>query len=173
MNPIFDTAVQSLSARVLSHFETPLAPAFLRYPDFSCGVQRNSTRAVEGFLMGGLPLGRFVLSMPDIMTVQKRLDKGVGGLYLVRTLTEGQMTKHPLKIVGEVQMKKIQHDMTVLRRTNERLLSDRAKLVSLLRDANKFWREGTSANPAAIIGDTDEPLSHRARALLRELGESV
>lgn len=48
----------SLSASVLSHLETPCLPAFLRYPAFSCGVQRNSTRAVAGFLRGGLPRGR-------------------------------------------------------------------------------------------------------------------
>ena len=75
-NPAFETtADQSLSARVLSHFETPCRPAFLRYPDFSCGVQRNSTRAVAGFLMGGLPLGSLGLSIADIMPVQIILDK--------------------------------------------------------------------------------------------------
>ena len=46
----------ALSAMPLSHLETPWRPALLLYPDFSCGVQRNSTRAVAGFLMGGLPL---------------------------------------------------------------------------------------------------------------------
>ena len=53
------------SASLLSHLETPGLPAFLRYALFSCGVQRNSTRAVDGFLMGGLPLGRLGLSMPN------------------------------------------------------------------------------------------------------------
>ena len=66
---------QSLSAKALSHFETPCLPAFLRYPDFSFGVQRNSTRAVAGFLMGGLPLGLLGLSIAHIMPVQKILDK--------------------------------------------------------------------------------------------------
>jgi hypothetical protein len=66
---------QASSASVLSHFETPLAPAFLLYPAFSCGVQRNSTRAVEGFLMGGLPRGRLGGVMVDIVPVQIMLDK--------------------------------------------------------------------------------------------------
>ena len=48
---------QDLSASSLSHAERPFGLAFLRYPAFSCGVQRKPTRAVEGFLMGGLPLG--------------------------------------------------------------------------------------------------------------------
>ena len=65
----------------------------------------------------------------------------------------------PLKIAGEVQMKKIQHDMTVLRRTNERLLSDRAKLVAELR-----WYLTGKGQP-----DFD---GERGRALLRELGEA-
>ena len=52
----------------------------------------------------------------------------------------------------------------------ERLMAERAELVALLRDANRFWREGTSANPAAVIGDTDDSLSQRARALLTKLG---
>lgn len=51
------------SASFLSHVETPSGLAFLRYSRFSCGVQRTSTRAVAGFLMGGLPLGRLGLSM--------------------------------------------------------------------------------------------------------------
>lgn len=49
-----------LSASVLSHLETPCGPAFLVYPAFSWGVQRKPTRAVAGFLMRGLPLGRLV-----------------------------------------------------------------------------------------------------------------
>src|SRR3990167_5399272 len=49
----------ALSASPLSHAERPLGLAFLLYPAFSCGVQRNSTRAVEGFFRGGLPLPRF------------------------------------------------------------------------------------------------------------------
>jgi len=53
----------TLSASALSHAETPCFPAFLQYPAFSCDVQRNSTRAVEGFLIGGLPRGRLGLSM--------------------------------------------------------------------------------------------------------------
>lgn len=47
-------------------------------------------------------------------------------------------TTHPLKIVGEVQMKALSHDMGVLRRDNE-LLREQAKellaaLKNLLRD---------------------------------------
>jgi hypothetical protein len=48
----------ALSASSLSHAETPFGLAFRLYSRFSCGVQRNSTRAVAGFLRGGLPLGR-------------------------------------------------------------------------------------------------------------------
>jgi hypothetical protein len=65
----------ALSASSLSHLETPCLPAFLLYPAFSCGVQRNSTRAVAGFLRGGLPLGRLGFSMVDILPVQIILDK--------------------------------------------------------------------------------------------------
>ena len=55
--PSFGWNSQALSASSLSHAERPLGLAFLLYPAFSCGVQRKPTRAVEGFLMGGLPLG--------------------------------------------------------------------------------------------------------------------
>lgn len=61
-------ARQALSARALSHVETPKGRAFLRYSRFSCGVQRTSTRAVAGFLMGGLPLGRLGLSIGELCT---------------------------------------------------------------------------------------------------------
>ena len=71
----FGRAGIQVSASFLSHLETPCFPAFLRYPAFSCGVQRNSTRAVAGFFMGGLPLGRLGLSMPDIVPVQIIIDK--------------------------------------------------------------------------------------------------
>ena len=75
------------SASLLSHAETPRFQAFLRYPDFSCGVQRNSTRDVEGFWMGGLPsLG---LVMAGIMPVQIVLDKGTRQVFTVRTLNRG------------------------------------------------------------------------------------
>ena len=57
LSPSFGRTIQALSASSLSHAERPLGLAFLRYPAFSCGVQRKPTRAVEGFLMGGLPLG--------------------------------------------------------------------------------------------------------------------
>ena len=53
-----DGNAQALSASSLSHAETPLGLAFLRYAAFSCGVQRKPTRSVAGFLRGGLPLGR-------------------------------------------------------------------------------------------------------------------
>lgn len=55
----------ALSASPLSHAERPAGLAFLRYPAFSCGVQRKRTTAVAGFLMGGLPLGRLG-SMPRL-----------------------------------------------------------------------------------------------------------
>jgi hypothetical protein len=48
----------ALSARSFSQADMPLGLAFRLYSRFSCGVQRNSTRAVAGFLRGGLPLGR-------------------------------------------------------------------------------------------------------------------
>jgi hypothetical protein len=85
----FGRVSQALSASPLSHAERPLGRAFLLYPAFSCGVQRNSTRAVEGFLMWGLPLGRLGLSMVDILPVQKVLDNPLEGVYSVRTLNEG------------------------------------------------------------------------------------
>lgn len=82
----------ALSASPLSHAETPRGLAFFLYPAFSCGVQRNSTRAVAGFLMGGLPLGRLGLSILDILPVQIILDKRHNPLYSVRTLnTEADM----------------------------------------------------------------------------------
>jgi hypothetical protein len=81
---------QALSASPLSHAERPLGLAFLLYPAFSCGVQRNSTRAVDGFLMGGLP--RFGLSIGVIVRTQISLDKRLDPLYSVRTVNqEGQM----------------------------------------------------------------------------------
>lgn len=75
----------ALSASPLSHAESPCGLAFLRYPDFSCGVQRKRTTAVAGFLMGGLPLGRLV-SMPCIMWLQIIVDKPSLLLFNVATL---------------------------------------------------------------------------------------
>jgi hypothetical protein len=48
--------------------ERPCLPDFLRYPAFSCGVQRNSTRAVAGFLRGGLPRGRLGVMLISVRT---------------------------------------------------------------------------------------------------------
>lgn len=80
---------QAPSASFLSHVETPSGLAFLRYSRFSCGVQRTSTRAVAGFLMGGLPLlGRLGLSMPELWHVQIMLDKPYLGVYSVRTVNQ-------------------------------------------------------------------------------------
>ena len=73
----------------------------------------------------------------------------------------------PLRIAGEVQMKKIQHDMTVLRRTNERLLSNRAKLVEALRDLIACDDNAPHDDHAGKFGAALDP----ARALLRSLGE--
>jgi hypothetical protein len=100
----------SRSASPLSHAESPGAfarLALLRYPDFSCGVQRNSTRAVAGSLIGGRPLGRLGLSIGSILPVQIIIDKHKSTLYYVRTLnqeadmetmitkaTETEYTKH-------------------------------------------------------------------------------
>lgn len=78
----------ALSASPLSHAERPCGLAFFRYPDFSCGVQRNSTRAVAGFLMGGLPLGRLGLSIDHILPVQIMLDKAPNLIYSVRTVNQ-------------------------------------------------------------------------------------
>lgn len=92
------------SASVLSHLETPCFPAFLRYPAFSCGVQRNSTRAVAGFLMGGLPRGRLAGVMAELWPVQKRLAIPLGRVYSVRTLnTEADMATrtHQHKVGGK------------------------------------------------------------------------
>ena len=81
------------------------------------------------------------------------------------------MTKHtpatPLKIAGEVQMKKIQHDMTVLRRTNERLIEDRRKLVEALRRYVAAERR-----KLARLRATDKEVD-ADYALLRSLGEDV
>jgi hypothetical protein len=64
---------QALSASPLSHAERPLGRAFLRYPAFSCGVQRNRTTAVAGVLTGGLPLGRLGVSMARLCSYRKSL----------------------------------------------------------------------------------------------------
>jgi hypothetical protein len=86
-NSAFGRTTQALSASPLSHAERPLGLAFLLYPAFSCGVQRNSTRAVEGFLMGGLPRGRLGVMGVSVRTTIT-LDKGEDGLYYVRTFNE-------------------------------------------------------------------------------------
>ena len=75
------------SASFLSHAETPSGLAFLRYPAFSCGVQRKPTRAVAGFLIGGLPLGRLGLSMPNY-SAYKYLDKPSCEVFNVLTLNK-------------------------------------------------------------------------------------
>lgn len=85
---VFAALRQAPSASFLSHVETPSGLAFLRYSRFSCGVQRTSTRAVAGFLMGGLPLGRLGLSMPELWHVQIMLDKPPDPLYYVRTVNQ-------------------------------------------------------------------------------------
>lgn len=63
----------ALSARPLSHAERPCGLAFFRYPAFSCGVQRKRATSVEGFLMGGLPLGRLGLSIRRLCSYRKSL----------------------------------------------------------------------------------------------------
>ena len=70
--------------------------------------------------------------------------------------------KHPLKIAGEVQMKKVQHDMTMLRRRNERMLAMLKRLESELGHSPAFnkWDLG----PAPVLRDL--------RAILSELGEA-
>lgn len=76
----------ALSAKSLSHAETPLGFAFFRYPTFSCGVQRKPTRAVAGFLRGGLPLGFLAGSMLLIMYAQIIIDKPSVQVLTVLTL---------------------------------------------------------------------------------------
>jgi len=61
---VSSTDAHSLSARAFSHADMPCLPAFRRYRAFSAGVQRKCTRAVDGFLTGGLP--RLGLSMPGL-----------------------------------------------------------------------------------------------------------
>jgi hypothetical protein len=82
------------SASLLSHLESPCLPAFLRYSLFSCGVQRNSTRAVDGFLIGGLPRERLGSVIAAIVRTEIIVDKGIEDIYSVRTLNEeAQMPK--------------------------------------------------------------------------------
>jgi len=69
-----------------------------------------------------------------------------------------------LKIAGEVQMKKIQHDMTILRRTNERLLAERAELIEALR--NCVRAQDSTGGPK---GSLEFASTEGARALLRKL----
>lgn len=89
---LVDAPHQSLSARPLSHAEMFALPvsrlAFLRYPAFSCGVQRKRTTAVAGSLMGGLPLGRLGFSMVPIMWLQILLDKWSAQVFTVATLNQ-------------------------------------------------------------------------------------
>jgi len=63
----------------------------------------------------------------------------------------------PLRIAGEVQMKVIQHDMTILCRTNERLLAERAELIEALRKCAARY-------PGDTYGDFAD-----ASALLRKI----
>jgi len=94
----------ALSASALSHAEMPRFLAFRLYDAFSCAVQRNSTRSVAGFLMGGLPLlGAF---MAAIMPVQKSFDKMETLLYSVRTLNKEieMKTKQEWQVGAEVKV---------------------------------------------------------------------
>lgn len=79
-SPALDRRYQSRSARALSHAETPLGLALRRYDAFSAAVQRNSTRSEARSLAGtgGLPLGRFGLSIANYMPVQIILASGNG-----------------------------------------------------------------------------------------------
>jgi hypothetical protein len=92
-HPSFGGISQALSASPLSHAERPLGLAFLRYPAFSCGVQRNRTTAVAGVLMGGLPLGRLGWFMACIMWLQIILDKGARWVFTVATLIRRQIMR--------------------------------------------------------------------------------
>ena len=84
------------------------------------------------------------------------------------------MTKHapatPLRIVGEVQMKKIQHDMTVLRRTNERLMSD---LVKLVEDRSKLVEALHWSLAIATHDQRNSDWGDKVTELLRSLGEDA
>jgi hypothetical protein len=97
---------QASSALFLSHAETfpekPSRRALARYPFFSRGVQRNSTRAVEGFLIGGLPLGRLGV-MGDIVRTQITLDKWNEGVYSVRTLNTEEQMKNWIVVIRRVR----------------------------------------------------------------------
>ena len=78
------------SASFLSHAETPRGLALALYPRFSCGVQRKPTRAVAGFLMGGLPLPRFGAVIGGNCTHNKSVDKSPVLVFNVRTLNQGR-----------------------------------------------------------------------------------
>jgi hypothetical protein len=64
-------AVYALSANSFNQAEMPLAPAFLRYDDFSAAVQRKCTCLVPRSLAGKGGLPRFLgLSMPALLPTQ-------------------------------------------------------------------------------------------------------
>jgi hypothetical protein len=61
--------------------------------------------AVDGFLSGGLPLGRLDLSIAPIMWLQIILDKWATGVFNVATLNqEAQMTKYNPNLDVEVRI---------------------------------------------------------------------
>ena len=66
---------ESRSARALSHAEraTLARSAARRYLSFSAGVQRTYSRSVAGSGIGGLPLGRLGLSIPELWAHRKDL----------------------------------------------------------------------------------------------------
>ena len=66
---------------------------------------------------------------------------------------------HPLKVVGEVQMKALSHDMTMLRRTNDRLREQNRELLEAL-EAFALWAHDAEAGTA--VGE----LATQARAAI-------
>lgn len=76
-------------------------------------------------------------------------------------------TATPLKIAGEVQMKALSHDMGLIRRENERLKTDRARLIEALRK-NAQWFKQNRAHYTLGSAEPDQQHDYTV-ALLREL----
>jgi hypothetical protein len=134
--PAFGWNTQALSASPLSHAERPLGRAFLLYPAFSCGVQRNRTTAVAGVLTGGLPLGRLGWFMAPIMWLQISLDKWATGVFNVATLNKEEGMKLTKK--EQAELKRLRRLWMAQRATVAQI--QRVRELQRRRDAVPEWK---------------------------------
>jgi hypothetical protein len=163
----FGRNYHALSARSFNQAEIPLGLAFRLYDAFSAAVQRKCTcsaaRSLAG--IGGLPLGRFGFSMPDIVPTQIILDKPPAAIYSVYTVnTEGQMTKGRRLPIHVVVAKLKRGEKLFVLDYGHYEFEDGSKpgqgVVSTLRNAGRLeetYPDGTRIGAVLVLKDIPTP----------------